>query len=48
MLEEKPNQKEKIHIRYDQIRDYIPGNIPFEDTADYIKKALVFYMEAHQ
>ena len=47
MLEEKPNQKEKIHIRYDQIREYIPRNIPFEDTANYIKKALVFYKEAH-
>ena len=47
MLEEKPNQKEKIHISYDQIREYIPRNIPFEDTTDYIKKALVFYKEAH-
>ncbi len=47
MLEEKPNQKEKIHIRYDQIREYIPRNISFEKTTDYIKKALKFYKDAN-
>ena len=45
--EEKPNQKEKIHIRYDKIRDYIPRNISFEETTEYIKAALKFYQEAH-
>lgn len=47
MREEKPNQKEKIHIRYDKIRDYIPRNISFEETTEYIKAALKFYQEAH-
>ncbi|MCQ2503462.1 MAG: ParB/RepB/Spo0J family partition protein [Saccharofermentans sp.] len=47
MREEKGNQKEKIHIRYDQIRDYIPRNISFEETTEYIKAALKFYQEAH-
>lgn len=47
MLEEKPNQKEKIHIRYDQIREYIPRNISFEKTTDYIKRALKFYKDAN-
>ena len=47
MREEKSNQKEKIHIRYDQIRDYIPRNISFEETTEYIKAALKFYQKAH-
>ena len=47
MREEKGNQKEKIHIRYDQIRDLIPRNISFEETTEYIKTALRFYQEAH-
>lgn len=47
MREEKGNQKEKIHIRYDQIRDYIPRNISFEETTEYIKAALKYYQEAH-
>ena len=47
MLEEKPNQHEKIHIRYDQIREYLPRNMSFEKTTDYIKKALKYYKEAH-
>ena len=47
MQEEKPNQKEKIHICYDQIRDYIPRNISFVETTEYIKAALKFYQEAN-
>lgn len=47
MLEEKPNQKEKIHIRYDQIQEFIPRNISFEKTTDYIKRALKYYKETH-
>ena len=47
LREEKANQKEKIHIRYDQIRDYIPRNISFEETTEYIKAALKYYQEAH-
>lgn len=47
LREEKANQKEKIHIRYDQIRDLIPRNISFEETTEYIKTALRFYQEAH-
>lgn len=47
MLEEKPNQHEKIHIRYDQIQEYLPRNMSFEKTTDYIKKALKYYKEAH-
>ena len=47
MREQKPNQSEKVHILYDQIRQYIPKNIPFEETAEYIKLALRYYQETH-
>lgn len=41
--EEKPNQREKINIRYDQARRYIPESVPYEKTSEYIMKALEFY-----
>lgn len=43
LCEEKPNQREKINIRYDQIRKYIPSSIPYEKTGEYILKALDYY-----
>ena len=43
MLEEKPNQKEKVSVSYGQVRKYIPEDVPFEETGDYIMKALEFY-----
>ena len=43
MREEKPNQKEKIHIPLSQIRKYIPDNVSYDDTRDYILQALKFY-----
>ena len=45
MREEKPNQKEKVHIPYNEIRQFIPRGVSFEKTADYIKKALEFYQQ---
>ena len=45
MQEEKPNQKEKIHLPYLQIRKYIPESVPYDDTRDYIFKALEFYQK---
>ena len=41
--EEKPNQREKINIRYDQARRYIPESVPYERTGEYILKALEYY-----
>lgn len=41
--EEKPNQKEKISFRTDKLRKYIPSNIPYEKTEDYVFKALEYY-----
>ena len=43
MSEEKPNQKERISVRYADVRKYIPSNVPFNKTGDYIMKALDFY-----
>ncbi len=43
MCEEKPNQKEKISVRYEEARKYIPSSVPFNKTGDYILKALEYY-----
>lgn len=43
MCEEKPNQREKIHIQYDQARKYIPSSVPYEKTGEYVLKALEYY-----
>ena len=43
MSEDKPNQKEKINLSYSQARKYIPASVPYEETADYIYKALEYY-----
>ncbi len=43
MCEEKPNQKEKIKIKYAEARKYIPSSVPYEQTGAYILKALEYY-----
>lgn len=43
MCEEKPNQKEKINIKYAEARKYIPSSVPYEQTGVYILKALEYY-----
>lgn len=43
LSEEKPNQKEKISIKMETARKYIPASIPYEKTSEYILKALEFY-----
>ena len=45
MQEVKPNQKEKIHIPYVQLRKFIPNDVKYEDTRDYIMEALEFYQK---
>ncbi len=45
MREEKPNQEDKIHIPYSEIRQYIPSIISYEKTGEYIKIALEFYQK---
>lgn len=41
--EEKPNQREKINIKYAEARRFIPASVPYEKTGEYILKALEYY-----
>ena len=43
MSEEKPNQREKIVLRGDRVRQLIPKNISVSQTEDYVCKALEHY-----
>ena len=43
MSEEKPNQKEKIVLRGDRVRQLIPKNIPVSQTEEFVCKALEHY-----
>ena len=43
MSEEKPNQKEKIVLRSDRVRQLIPKNIPISQTEDFVCRALEHY-----
>ena len=43
MSEEKPNQKEKIRIKYEDARRFIPDSDPYNKTGEYIMKALEYY-----
>ena len=47
MDEEKPNQAEKISLRYEEARKFIPSHVPYNETRDYILKALRYYQESH-
>lgn len=43
MSDEKPNQREKIVLRGDRVRQLIPKNIPISQTEDFVCKALEHY-----
>ena len=43
MSEDKPNQKEKIVLSGDRVRQLIPKNIPVSQTEDFVCKALEHY-----
>lgn len=43
MSEEKPNQKERIILRGERVRKFIPKNVELKDTEDYVCKALEYY-----
>lgn len=43
MSEQKPNQREKIVLRGDRVRQLIPKNVPLNQTEDYVCKALEHY-----
>ncbi|MEE1060856.1 MAG: chromosome partitioning protein ParB, partial [Ruminococcus sp.] len=40
---EKPNQKEKIVLRGDRVRQLIPKNVSLTQTEEYVCKALEHY-----
>ena len=44
MLEEKPNQKEKVHISLDKVQKFVPG-MTIDKAEDYIMQALDFYQK---
>ena len=43
MSEQKPNQREKIVLRGDRVRQLIPKNVPLSQTEDFVCKALEYY-----
>jgi ParB family chromosome partitioning protein len=43
MSEEKPNQRERIVLRGDKVRQLIPKSIPLNQTEDFVCKALEHY-----
>ena len=43
MAEEKPNQREKIVLRGDRVRQLIPKNVPLNQTEEFVCKALEHY-----
>ena len=43
LLEEKPNQKEKIVLRGDRFRDLFPKNLPISKREDYVAAAMEHY-----
>ena len=43
MSEEKPNQREKIVLRSDRVRQLIPKNVPLSQTEEFVCKALEHY-----
>lgn len=47
MRAEKPNQKEKIHIPFDQIKEFLPKGQSYKQTCLYIRQALEFYQKYH-
>mgnify|MGYP002554827727 CR=1 FL=1 len=43
MAEEKPNQREKIVLRGDRVRQLIPKSVPLNQTEEFVCKALEHY-----
>ena len=43
LSEEKPNQKEKFTFKAERLRQFIPKNLPPQQTEDYVIKALEHY-----
>lgn len=48
MMEEKPNQKERIVLRGDRFRDLFPKDLPVSKREDYVAAAMEFYNQHRQ
>ena len=48
MLEEKPNQRERIVLRGDRFKDLFPPNLPISKREDYIAAAMEYYGKHRQ
>lgn len=48
MLEEKPNQKERIVLRGERFRDLFPPELPVSQREDYVAAAMEFYARHRQ
>ena len=43
MIEEKPNQKERIVLRGDRFKNLFPPDLPISKREDYVAAAMEFY-----
>ena len=43
MMEEKPNQRDRLIIKGDKLKRYLPGELPEKEREEYIFKALEYY-----
>ena len=41
--EEKPNQRRRVSVRYEDVRRLLPPDVPFDRAGGYILRALAFY-----
>ena len=48
MCEEKPNQKEKVSIRYEDAKRYIPSSVPYNETGAYTPAACMGLFLCHR
>lgn len=48
MMEEKPNQKERIVLRGDRFRDLFPKDLPISKREDYVAAAMEYYNKHRQ
>lgn len=48
MCEEKPNQKEKVSIRYEDARKYIPSSVPYKDSGAFMVEPAGAVIEHNQ
>ena len=43
MSEEKPNQVQRISMRFSDVQKYMPPDVPVSKASEYVLKALSFY-----